>query len=705
MIGWQDTDGDGIFDVLDEVVVSGQTLAPLAMGVQSITFDGSTGMAQVNDVSGQTFKLENKNPTGGSRDITINAFDTIQYRIDGGAWMTLANPHLYTLTNLDFTFDASHLIAGDYTIDLRAVADQSGAVSNIVTKQLSIEVEDLASISGQVFHDFDGDGGQDGDEPALAGRRVFVDLDSSGTFTAGDLFDFTDAAGGYTIEGLLTGTYDVLQELPAGWNDGGKQVVTITMPGQAAADVDFASFMIGITVMDLGDPVVTEPGQSPVVVGDLQRYQFFVGRTQQQGADFNTLEITLTSPQPAVHQVWDFVAPSTQLPTPTGDGLFAQPYLMDPLDTHLTAADLFTVIVVAANEGDGGDLVDVGMTPGSPFDTANAISGLGEMFEFTGAAVGDAVQDAYRVFQLVVPEGVTLVDRPAQEGDMVLTISAFNGVGADTATRTFVFELALNTPPVAEDDQAQTATDQPVQINVLNNDFDPDGPGLIVPGSVTITQDPAHGDLFIHPTIGFVVYTPEPGFDGQDSFKYTIMDDQGATSNEATVTIDVTAPQPDILLAFNGTDITDGQAQPIDLGVHDVNGQPPIFSFLVTNEGQADLELGAITVPGGYTLVPGGPTTIAPQGFAEIRLQLDTASLGVFAGQVSIASNDPDEDPFTFNITAEVAVPPAPEVTVLRDGVTVLDGEMTPIDFGTVLQGEVGPTREACDCDDNDCDG
>ena len=39
---------------------------------------------------------------------------------------------------------------------------------------------------------------------------------------------------------------------------------------------------------------------------------------------------------------------------------------------------------------------------------------------------------------------------------------------------------------------------------------------------------------------GRFTYTPDPGFNGTDSFTYTVTDDDGATSNVATVTLTVT---------------------------------------------------------------------------------------------------------------------------------------------------------------------
>jgi uncharacterized Zn-binding protein involved in type VI secretion len=39
---------------------------------------------------------------------------------------------------------------------------------------------------------------------------------------------------------------------------------------------------------------------------------------------------------------------------------------------------------------------------------------------------------------------------------------------------------------------------------------------------------------------GTVTFDPKPGFRGTDTFKYTVKDDLGATSNEATVRVNVT---------------------------------------------------------------------------------------------------------------------------------------------------------------------
>jgi hypothetical protein len=96
--------------------------------------------------------------------------------------------------------------------------------------------------------------------------------------------------------------------------------------------------------------------------------------------------------------------------------------------------------------------------------------------------------------------------------------------------------------PQANDDFAQTNMNTAVSIDILGNDTDPDGPGLLKPSSVTVHAGPSHGALSApDQTTGAVTYTPANGFFGTDTFTYTVADDNGAISNTATVTITVTA--------------------------------------------------------------------------------------------------------------------------------------------------------------------
>src|SRR5262249_1014873 len=91
-------------------------------------------------------------------------------------------------------------------------------------------------------------------------------------------------------------------------------------------------------------------------------------------------------------------------------------------------------------------------------------------------------------------------------------------------------------PPVAMDDQVSTPEDTPIDINVTANDTDSDG--VVVPSTMMIVTQPVNGPLTLK-SPGVVTYSPNANYNGPDSFTYTVNDDDGATSNVATVSITV----------------------------------------------------------------------------------------------------------------------------------------------------------------------
>ncbi len=118
------------------------------------------------------------------------------------------------------------------------------------------------------------------------------------------------------------------------------------------------------------------------------------------------------------------------------------------------------------------------------------------------------------------------------------TVANNNGAVSNIATADITV-TAVNDPPVANDDSTSTVEDTAVAINVLSNDTDIDG--IIDPTTVVVVSGPANGTTAVDPSTGVITYTPSLGFNGVDTFTYTVNDDGGATSNQATVTITVSA--------------------------------------------------------------------------------------------------------------------------------------------------------------------
>jgi len=90
--------------------------------------------------------------------------------------------------------------------------------------------------------------------------------------------------------------------------------------------------------------------------------------------------------------------------------------------------------------------------------------------------------------------------------------------------------IVANQPPVARDDYAVAGYNQPVDIDVLANDYDPDGDELTI---VSFTQ-PRHGTVTQNGSI--LTYKCHGNYIGFDSFQYTITDGYGGYAT-ATVTV------------------------------------------------------------------------------------------------------------------------------------------------------------------------
>jgi hypothetical protein len=94
----------------------------------------------------------------------------------------------------------------------------------------------------------------------------------------------------------------------------------------------------------------------------------------------------------------------------------------------------------------------------------------------------------------------------------------------------------VNDPPAALDDSVSTPELTPATIDVLANDSDPEGDLLVVTGHTAA----AHGSVSCG--AASCTYAPDLGFQGSDSFTYTVEDGLGA-ADTATVSVTVT-PSP-----------------------------------------------------------------------------------------------------------------------------------------------------------------
>ena len=141
-----------------------------------------------------------------------------------------------------------------------------------------------------------------------------------------------------------------------------------------------------------------------------------------------------------------------------------------------------------------------------------------------------------------------------------------------TASWTVNFSMTYyytgNRPPIAVDDLGQslsnvTEASANIEINILNNDSDPDG--IIDPSTVALTNTPTKGTVAIDPITGQAVYSPNNEGVIFDRFSYTVADNEGAISNEANMilamseTVDIGTDENDDLIGSTVSNALVGQ--------------------------------------------------------------------------------------------------------------------------------------------------
>jgi hypothetical protein len=148
----------------------------------------------------------------------------------------------------------------------------------------------------------------------------------------------------------------------------------------------------------------------------------------------------------------------------------------------------------------------------------------------------------------VNPWGIQAIDKNAQgilvlgeDGDLIdegepgqATSGADDSAASEPETRE-PDGNGIDDPPVAVDDPVTARAGSSVPVQVTVNDYDPDGEAI----AVAEVGVPGHGSVDIG-TATTVVYTPDPGYVGIDTFDYTIVDGNG-TPATATVIIELLA--------------------------------------------------------------------------------------------------------------------------------------------------------------------
>uniref|UniRef100_UPI002611FB06 Ig-like domain-containing protein n=1 Tax=uncultured Sulfitobacter sp. TaxID=191468 RepID=UPI002611FB06 len=265
------------------------------------------------------------------------------------------------------------------------------------------------------------------------------------------------------------------------------------------------------------------------------------------------------------------------------------------------------------------------------------------------------------------------------EATISYTISDGNG-GTDDAVVT-VQVNAVNDPPVAEDDAAETDEDMAVTISVLANDSDPELDPLTVTGA---TSD--DGTVVINDD-GTITFTPNLDFNGEATINYTIADDNGG-EDDAVVNVTVNAVND--ILAVDDTAETD-EDTPVTIDVlandEDADGDDLTVTAAASEQGVVEInDDGTITFT--PTLNFNGEATIN-YTIEDGQGGLDSAVVTVDVGPLNdapVATDDvettPEETPVTIDILVNDTDPDGDPLTITE--ATSDDGTVEINDNGTI---------------------
>ncbi len=258
--------------------------------------------------------------------------------------------------------------------------------------------------------------------------------------------------------------------------------------------------------------------------------------------------------------------------------------------------------------------------------------------------------------------------------------TAFDGQ-ADSTPTVVTIEVGgvVNIPPIANDDELATAVDTPLPItrdDLVGNDEDPDGDPDLLGGQ--ILEEPDHGTLATDEQTGNLIYTPDAGFEGIDTFTYQLTDFQD-DSNIAVVTVTVGQPSINTVPVAGWDSLATDEDTPLTI----------TDAELLGNDFDADtdpLTVTVIQVPshGTLTVNPDGTRTYTPDaGFTgEDTFQYVTSDgrTTSFLAQVTIAvgipaNTTPMATPDELSTPADTALTFNPDDLLTND----LDTEDDPL--------------------------
>ena len=518
----------------------------------------------------------------------------------------------------------------DDTIDFTPALDYNGPVT------ITYEIEDADGDTSSATVTFDvtpvddtptaTDDNLTVDEDSTAGVANQIDVSTNDNIggDGGDGDDFAIATGptNGTVVEVSDGVFEYVPNV--GFSGTDSFTYTIT-------DVDgsTATATVNVTVNDTGDPLAvndttTTIEDTPVTTGNVLTNDTVID------------DATITA--------FDAISANGGTVVNNGDGTFTYTppvgFVGDDTFTYTLCDDdtpascsTATVTVTVTDEGDPvavDDTVttieDTPVTTGNVLDNDTVVDDATiTAFDATSTNGGTVVNNGDGTFTYTPPPGFV--------GDDTFTYTLCDDdTPASCSTATVTVTVTDEGDPVAVDDTVTTIEDTPVTTgNVLDNDTVVDD-AMITAFDATSTN----GGTVVNNGDGTFTYTPPPGFLGDDTFTYTLCDDDTPPScSTATVTVTVIEAPAPLLVLVKTAEVDGAQV-----------GDEITYTFTVTNTGNTVIDNITVDDPlTGSVNLAINPSTLAPgeEGTASATYVLTQAdiNLGEVMNSATVIGQDP----------------------------------------------------------------
>jgi DNA/RNA endonuclease G (NUC1) len=480
--------------------------------------------------------------TGVSYTPAANFFgtDTFTYTVSDGHGGTDTATVTVTVTNVQDAPDAVD--------DSATIAEDSGANSIIVLSNDTDADGDTLSVSA-VTQGAHGSVTNNGSSVSYTPNSNFFGTDTF-TYTVSDGHGGTDTA---TVNITVTSVNDAPVAIGESFNVVENATLSVIAPGVLSNDSDIDSTVLSAVLvtgpahagsfgLNANGSFTFSPSNN-YVGADSFTYQVFDG-----GASSNVVTVNITV---AAELVTEPVSPGGTVSTGS------EPTAADPTETSVTSpgAGTITIAETSTSEVPTGpeassynflglqvNIIAPVATPADPlrlvFLLDSSVIPAGQNFNTievfrNGVLVPACSIEALAASPQAAIPSPCIAGRELQGDNIKLTV-----LTAAASTWNFGMKKPeLNRAPVAVSDSYTVDEDQLIVAapSVLGNDTDADGNTL----TATLVTSPDHGTLTMSAN-GSLTYSPNPNFNGQDTFTYKA-NDGTANSNLASVTITVRA--------------------------------------------------------------------------------------------------------------------------------------------------------------------